>query len=237
MLLTKPLTTFLNANRTAQLQTLAIITPAGKVLASSSSSPAPVLRAQATLACSLWALYSPLAANSTFSSALPAPVDQPEAGAESDSSSSSTQHLHGPRTADPDINSILIQLEHGNMLLRALRCGLIFVAVAPPSSIAAASHPSTSSPRPTAARLDLSHLSISATSTPSSRGDSFINSEPRTESQLGGGVLSSAASDAGSSVTGGGGGGASMRVLKRQTEELARWLEDELDGFSLSTAL
>jgi hypothetical protein len=49
------------------------------------------------------------------------------------------------------------------------------------------------------------------------------------------GLGSSAASVAGS-LSGAGGGG-SLKILKRQAEELGKWLDGELEGFTLSSGL
>lgn len=51
------------------------------------------------------------------------------------------------------------------------------------------------------------------------------------------GVASSAASDNGSLRSGSVAGTVSLRALKRQTEELAKWLDGELEGFVLAPAL
>lgn len=116
MLLTKRLTTFLSQNTTPQLQTLLLLSPTGKLLCSSSPSPASTLRTQATLACSLWNLYHPFNTNtsSLVSSSLP-------------------QSTTGHDTNDPenDLSCITIQLEYGIMCIRALSSGLLFVAIGP----------------------------------------------------------------------------------------------------------
>lgn len=95
---------------------------------------------------------------------------------------------------------------------------------------------------------------MTATSPPSSArspagsGGSFVNGDAVLERRLERGlhlghghpgdshllVPSSAASDAGSTSTVGGG---SVRVLKRQAEELAKWLDGEMEGFVLGPAL
>ncbi|KAI9736523.1 MAG: hypothetical protein M1818_006034 [Claussenomyces sp. TS43310] len=263
MLFTKPLTTFLNANRTAQLQTLALITPSGKVLSSSSTSSAPVLRAQATLACSLWALYNPLAATGTLTSSLPPHTQgEEEEEEEEDEDDDDVENVNNrDHPADPEVSSVLIQLEHGTMVIRALRCSLLFIAIAPPSP--ASSIPPSSGLRPL--HHDLAHRALAtslSSSPPSSHAGSSINGDaresrlahepiPRSHMLEAGSAeaaaqhhhhhsdrISCAASDAGSSSVGAtGGGGASMRVLKRQAEDLAKWLEQELAGFTLATAL
>ncbi len=50
------------------------------------------------------------------------------------------------------------------------------------------------------------------------------------------GLGSSAASVAGSS-SGAGAGTGSAKILRRQSEGLAKWLDGELEGFALSTGL
>jgi hypothetical protein len=99
----------------------------------------------------------------------------------------------------------------------------------------------------------LEYLSMTATSPPSSArspadsNSSFMNGDAALErrhersqlmhSNLGDSHLtvpSSATSDAGSTSTVGGG---SARLMKRQAEVLARWLDGEMEGFALGATL
>ena len=237
MLLTKPLHTFLNANRTPYIHTLLLVTPTGKLLSSSSSVPASTLRAQATYACSIWALYKPLIATGTLTSALPIP-SQSRNDDNSDEEDDEEDNENIPdaahRSADPDVSSITIQLEEGIMIIRALKCSLLFVVIGPaPPAPSAASSASLQG-----LRHDLSYLSVSSAGAPASSGAAS------TEKRLGNasytslnGLRSSATSLAGSVTGGGGGVGGSLKIVKKQAEELGKWLDGELEGFTLSSGL
>lgn len=107
MLFTKNLTEFLSKNTNPTLPTLLLVSPAGKLLSSSSTLPASRLRTQATLSHSLWTLYFPSV--SFISAALPASEQE-----------AADKH---------ELSTITIQLTHGLMIIRALKCGLLFVAI------------------------------------------------------------------------------------------------------------
>ncbi|KAI6251371.1 hypothetical protein HI914_00927 [Erysiphe necator] len=107
MLLTKNLTEFLSKNTNATIHTLLLVSPAGKLLSSSSSLPASRLRTQATLAHSLWSLYFPSV--NFITEALPA-IEQDAAD----------KH---------ELSTITIQFTHGLMIIRALECGILLVAI------------------------------------------------------------------------------------------------------------
>jgi hypothetical protein len=215
MLLTKPLSTFLNANRSPHIHTLFLVTPAGKLLSSSSSAPATLLRNQATIACSVWELYHPITTAGTISASLPSLSD-------SDSDSDKDENLH--QSPDPAVSSILIQLETGTMVIRALRCSLLFVVIGP-------------SPAPSTALRGLtqgvSYLSVQSAASPPTSSHSQTNGDGA-ERRLEG-------SSAGLNGLGGGGGaapaGTSIKVVKRLAEELAKCLDVELEGFTLSSGL
>jgi len=219
MLLTKHLSNFLNANRSPQLHTILLVTPTGKLLSSSSPLPSSTLRNQATLACSLWELYAPLVEDGTVEASLP---------------SDGHEHESEPDTERKDLSSILIQLDHGIMIIRELKCSLFLVTIGLPPS-------STTSPPPQLQHLSqgLGYLALHQSTQPSQleslngvedrgglhpvRSENFID------------TISSAASDAGSANTGV--GVHSIKQLRRQTEELGKCLDGELKGFSLSTTL
>jgi hypothetical protein len=119
--MSKRISTFLHANLSPQLHTLLLLTPTGKLLSSSSSAPASVLRHQSTLALSLWTLYSPFPGDA-IEDALP-DGDQRQRGRDSE--------RERERGRDRGTKSILIQMEFGIMVIRRLRCGLLFVAIGP----------------------------------------------------------------------------------------------------------
>jgi hypothetical protein len=218
MLLTKPLQNFLNANRTPYVHTLLLVTPTGKLLSSSSPIPASTLRAQATHACSIWSLYKPLIAAGTITSALPSPFHDEEEDED--------DHTMARRAADPGISSITIQLEKGVMIIRALKCSLLFVVVGPLPASASASSSS-----PHGLRQGLSFLSVASAASPPTSSHSGIEGRGRRHdasfTSLNG-LRSSAASE---------GGGGSLKILKRQAEELGKWLDGELEGFTLPSGL
>jgi hypothetical protein len=237
MLLTKPLTTFLNANLTPYIHTLFLCTPTGKLLSSSSSHiPASTLRAQATLACSIWNLYKPLTAAGTISAALPSSHSTDSKHDDDDKEEEEEdENEGGVAESDPNISSIIIQLDHGTMHVRALKCSLLFVVIGPSPS-----PPSASSTSLRGLRQDLSYLSVASAASPPTSSHSVINGEGTVERRQGSsssnlnGLGSSAVSVTGSTS---GAGSGSIKVLRKQAEELGKWLDGELEGFSLAAAM
>ncbi|TVY52788.1 hypothetical protein LCER1_G005352 [Lachnellula cervina] len=216
MLLTKPLTTFLSQNASPQLPTLLLISPTGKLLSSSSPLPASILRTQSTVACTMWNLYNPFqtSTSSRVNTSLPP-------GPTSLSSAST-----------PDLSSITIQLSHGTMVIRSLSCGLLFVAIGPSIT------PTTA---PTSHHLLFPpHIASSHTSPQASPPTHHDLHDGLGERVFSGGSLAigsgapSEAGSVGSSVTGAR-THASILGIKRQAEEVGRWLETSLQGFVLST--
>jgi hypothetical protein len=232
MLLTKPLTTFLARNTSPQLPTLLLISPNGKLLSSSSPLSASVLRTQSTVACTLWNLYHPfqLEHGNLVASALasPATTQGPR----------STAVTGATTVNDKELGSITIQLSHGIMVIRALSCGLLFVAIGPTIIPSAP----TSSPFPNLHTLVSPNIPSSHTSPPSSPPAHYDGHDgiaerdiaPSTIAAIGSGAPSEAGS-VGSSVTGGR-TQASILGVKRQADEVGRWLEDKLRGFVLNSA-
>jgi hypothetical protein len=222
MLMAKRLTTFLSQNTTPQLPTLILLSPTGKLLSSSSPLPASTLRTQATLACSLWTLYQP-SASSLISSSLPRTSSNIR-GSDSTLSSTTT-------AAENDLSTITIQLSHGIMVIRALTCGLLFVAIGPSNAS------STSSPHPSSHTLAAQGSSHSHTSPPSSppahEGYEGIHERERDSSSNLVGIRSSAPSEAGSVGSIGTRTGSIMGV-KKQADEVGRFLDAQLEGFVLS---
>jgi hypothetical protein len=226
MLLTKPLSIFLNANRSPHIHTLFLVTPTGKLLSSSSSAPATLLRNQATIACSVWELYNPITSAGTISAALPSDSDSDSDSASSRSSDhDDDKDESAHRGADPAVSSILVQLETGTMVIRALRCSLLFVVIGP-------SPPPSTSVR--GLTQGVSYLSVQSATSPPASSHSQTNGEGA-ERRLDGGSASL-------NGLGGGAGapapaGASVKVVKRLAEELAECLDVELEGFTLSSGL
>lgn len=209
MLLTKRLALFLSQNISPQLHTLILLSPTGKLLCSSSPSPASTLRTQATLAVSLWNLYHPLNISASILVA----------------SSSSTHPAHN------DLACITIQLEYGIMYIRSLVSGLLFVAIGP-SSIPSSSLPSLQllnaqqSP-------SIGEGSTSPPLSPPLKQDEMHGSQVSLQAH-GEGTISGAGSEAGSAVTERG-AHASIWGVRRHAEEVGRLLEEKLGGFVLSS--
>ncbi|KAI1002072.1 hypothetical protein K3495_g6128 [Podosphaera aphanis] len=192
MLLTRNLTQFLTQNTTRAIPTMILLSPAGKLLSSSSPLPAARLRTQATLAYSLWTLYRPAVASIT--AALPHPVPSPDVETILPSTSK-TKH---------DLSTLTIQLSQAVLVIRALSCGLLFVAigvsnVAPSASLSAGSAKSSPS---TSVRED------GGGPKPSNDATSTSNTESPT---------------------------ACITETKLLSEEVAKWLDEQLAGFNLYT--
>ena len=216
MLLTKRLSAFLANSTSPQLQTLLLLAPTGKLLSSASPSSASVLRTQATLACSLWNLYHPFptTTSSFVSSSLPSAVASPY---------------------DNDLNSITIQLSQGIMVVRALKSGLLFVAIGPSTSVSHSPHPSSQTLHPPT-HLRIPSSQASPPSSPSPQIDAHGSQTSLNVAGLGGsnpaGGISAAPSEAGSVGTSASlGAPTSIWGVRRQAEEVAKWLEGNLEGF------
>ncbi len=234
MLLTKRLTTFLAQNTTPQLPTLLLLSPSGKLLSSSSPLPASTLRTQATLACSLWALYQP-SVSGLVSSSVFSPSQPP---AESDLRSSETTASSDTTTTEHDLSTVTIQLSQGIMVIRALSCRLLFVAIGP-SSLSISS-PGLSSrnlqSQPHQQTLS-SNISPPASPLPPAEGLAYdglgIKTEAPRERELSGslmGVGSGTPSEVGS-MRSTSTRSASIMGIRRQAVEIGRFLDTQLEGF------
>jgi hypothetical protein len=208
MLLTKRLALFLSQNISPQLHTLILISPTGKLLCSSSPSPASTLRTQATLAVSLWNLYHPFNISASILV-----------------TSSSTHPAHN------DLACITIQLEYGIMYIRSLVSGLLFVAIGP-SSIPSSSLPSSQLLHAQQS-LSIGEGSTSPPLSPPLKQDEMHGSQVSLQAH-GEGMISGAGSEAGSAVTERG-AHASIWSVRRHAEEVGRLLEEKLGGFVLSS--
>lgn len=253
MLLTKRLTYFLAQNTSPALPTLLLLSPTGKLLSSSSPSPASTLRTQATLACSLWTLYQPTA--DLLPQTLPSSANAPSQGRGGrpgkergrGRSSDRSRTADGEGAGDEELSTVTIQLSNGIMVISALSCGLLFVAIgpSPAGSTATATTTATTtapgSPNPAHAPLGLHAPALSRqTSPPSSPAEGEEGKEigRLLAVAVAGGRESTVASDAGSvrsSSTARTGSGGLMGV-KRQAVEVGRWLDGQLEGFRLGNA-
>lgn len=125
LLLTKRLTSFLHLNLSAQVSTLLLLTPGGKLLAYASNPPIPVatLRTHGTVAASLYAIHSGGTDRESIDAALGGRLGDERARRVS----SSAGGAGGAPLA------VTIQLESGTVLvIRRLRCGMLFVCMGPP---------------------------------------------------------------------------------------------------------
>ncbi|KAL3421632.1 hypothetical protein PVAG01_05788 [Phlyctema vagabunda] len=215
MLLTKRLATFLNNNTSPHIHTLLLLTPAGKLLTSASPLPASSLRTQATVACTLWNQYSSAQSeNDLVSSVLPQTQRSSGRGA-----------AHSGREPHP-IGSIMVQLEYGIMVILTLKSGLLFIAIGPSASATSSGRSRMHSPEQPSSPLantDVSEPNDRQISSPSlgSLGNPSGGSRAPSES---GSVATNTSTTA-----------ANIMGLKRQTEELGKWLDGALDGFALSS--
>ncbi|KAH8684520.1 hypothetical protein BGZ60DRAFT_397726 [Tricladium varicosporioides] len=227
MLLTKPLTTFLSQNTSPQLPTLLLISPTGKLLSSSSPLPASALRVQATAACTLWNLYNPFQNTSDSISA---------ALGNTNSHTTAYTTSSAATTNENDLSSITIQLSQGIMVIRALSCGLLFVAIGPTTNPSSSTSSHTLLPPHTGS----SHTSPPSSPQPQHEGQEGIGERDHSGSSLaaigsGGGGAPSESGSVGSSVVGAR-TQASILGIKRQADEVGRWLEGSLRGFNMSAA-
>ncbi|KAI0394255.1 hypothetical protein F5Y17DRAFT_268209 [Xylariaceae sp. FL0594] len=196
LLLTKRLAAFLRANLSPQIHTSLLTTLSGKVLAHASRHPLSTLRTQATVAASLWALYATPPANTTLRSALPA--------------QSSANHL----TGEPTSSSITVQLTGAIVVIRRLRCGLLFVCMGPfgelPDSAYIRHHPQSRPMQTPQTHLD-------------PQPSPLLGSPSEVES-----IASTGAATTTSTATATSVGGSAVVAMRRHAEELARWLNEKL---------
>jgi hypothetical protein len=254
LLLTKRLTSFLNANLSSSLHAAFLSTPSGKLLAhattpgafsslqstgSSSSLVSPtttvppteegantnqasrpgsvtLLRTQATVAASLYALHS------AASPAIPDALPEDRTPGKRQQKKSPTKPL-----------TITVQLSHGIMVIRRLKCGLLFVCVGPLGDAAdpTSQHIGQASGEGSGASANNGGLSVPGMTTPKGHGHaspSHMPASPSGDSVMSaGGVTTASIASAGSSVAGSI-GTAAVVSLRRHAEDLARWLDDKL---------
>lgn len=168
LLLTKRLTSFLHLNLSATVTTLLLLTPSGKLLAYASRPPVPVatLRTHGTVAASLYAIHSsgtdretidaalgPPTSTSTTTSTTTTPTPRrtaatAAAGATERDSRSRSDGGGGQHDNNDGPLAVTIQLESGSVLvIRRLRCGMLFVCMGPPDHPLAPPPPSSSRPQ------------------------------------------------------------------------------------------
>ncbi|KAF4504814.1 hypothetical protein G6O67_008221 [Ophiocordyceps sinensis] len=157
LLLTKRLNAFLHANRSPQLPTLLLITSHGKLLAHASPHAVTLLRTRATVAASLLAIHA--SSSVDVPSALPGactpdPIASSPVAETDDDSEGSADDDEGRRRLGPgelgrvDVDgraqarrrgaakpvkpaAVTVQLSGGTVVIRRLKCGLLFVTIGP----------------------------------------------------------------------------------------------------------
>lgn len=218
LLLTKRLTAFLQSNLTPQIHTALLATLSGKLLAHASTQSVNTLRTQCTVAASLWAIYSaPASANTAIPESLP-----PHQQSSSTSTSAST----------PKPSAITIQLTGAIMVLRLLKCGLLFVCFGPPPEggagvgAGAAEHTSQRGGGGGGGGSTL----LQSSQPPSETGNPTptIGSPSEVES-----IKSAGGATVTSITTTGSVSAAGVVVVRRQAEDLARWLDDKLGSLGV----
>jgi hypothetical protein len=200
LLLTKRLTSFLHSNLSPQIHTALLTTLSGKLLAHASSQPVSTLRTQSTVAASIWSIYAAPATSEDVSQSLPSSGTPSAAGASQESL--------------PRPNAVTVQLTGAVLVVRKLKCGLLFVCMGPSSE---GPEQATHGPGQSQSQsvLTSSRSSGEAQRTPPSAGspsESIASVAP---------TLASVATTASTTSAG-------VAVMKRQTEELARWLDNKL---------
>ncbi|KAH9907421.1 hypothetical protein F4778DRAFT_537810 [Xylariomycetidae sp. FL2044] len=244
LLLTKRLTSFLRANLTPQIHTALLTTLSGKLLAHASTQPVSTLRTQCTVAASLWALYAAPSTTAHLAEALPRPL-QPQPQPQSQSQSQS-QHPSSSSSRRPLSSSaagvVTIQLTGAVLVIKKLKCGLLFVCMGPtvPSPEGGGGEPQQQMQgqqiRPMQASQQ--HLITELQQPPPAEQLPPPGSPSEVES-----VMSAGAATTASVATTTASVAASAVVLvRRQAEELARWLDDKMgslgvpeEGFGLES--
>ncbi|KAI9151841.1 hypothetical protein HJFPF1_09052 [Paramyrothecium foliicola] len=223
LLLTKRLTAFLHANQSPQLPTLLLTTSHGKLLAHASPNPVSLLRTHATVAASLFAIHT--SSSVAVPSALPgsntpdpvpgsplpptAGVDgdgDDEDGADDDSGivrDATSTGRTSRRRSPTKPGTITVQLSGGTVVIRRLKCGLLFVCIGPASGDQDQHHPQH-------ANYENGELPV-----PSGPGSP---SEVESLNSVGGQTTASLESTAAAAVV----------SLRRHAAELSRWLDDKL---------
>ncbi|RDA87858.1 hypothetical protein CP532_2946 [Ophiocordyceps camponoti-leonardi (nom. inval.)] len=222
LLLTKRLNAFLHANQSPLLPTLLLATAHGKLLAHAGAHPVSTLRTHATVAASLLAIHT--SASVEVPSALPAasrchPGDEsaddesavaPDGGDDDDDDVDEDDHVvishaRAPRRAAGKAvqpAAITVQLSGGSVVIRRLKCNLLFVAIGPSAQD---NHP----PQQHHHHHHHHHDNGDAGGSPS-EAESMASAGGHTTSSL-------------ESV-----GAASIVAMRRHAGELARWLDDRL---------
>jgi hypothetical protein len=240
LLLTKRVTSFLSANLTPQIHTACLTTPSGNILAHASTvSPARVLRRQAAVAASLWAMHNRPGYGRDVEDALPKTCSSGVPGEEGLAPRAITVQLE-PTEAEGTGTVVVI---------RGLKCGILFLVLAGPE------HPTS----PSATNADGGNTSPTGGAgaggraeggTSSPKGHGGLTSAPPAarsgtqiaqahpgsppDSILSSGTAAATASiNSQSSVSVGGINTAFVLGIRRQAEEIARCLDEKLGSLAI----
>ncbi|KAK6078288.1 hypothetical protein SCUP234_06286 [Seiridium cupressi] len=216
LLLTKRLTTFLRSNLSPQIHTALLATLSGKLLAHASPHPVSTLRTQSTVAASVWGIYS---SGASVNEALP-PGSRVHRG-------------------EPKSTAVTIQLSAGVLVVRKLKCGLLFVCIGPaPDSTGAhtdqnQSHTGASSQQQQQQSLAVPGTQQSQAVAGGSGGPEEAHASPPLGSPSEVASVISAAPTMNSVTTTGSVRSGAVVLIRRQVEELARWLDDKLGSLGI----
>ncbi|UKZ79665.1 hypothetical protein TrVFT333_007425 [Trichoderma virens FT-333] len=221
LLLTKRLNTFLHSHQTAHLPTLLLTTSQGKLLAHASSQPVSVLRTHATVAASLLAIHT--SSSAAIPTALPGSrTPDPMSSSPGSPRGSDDHHLdhdddehddgqHATESSDRARSkqrlrrtirpvTITVQLSEGTVIIRRLKCGLLFVCVGP-------------------AAYSLQDQHHQSSHSHHENGDG-VGSPSEVESLISAGGLTTSSLESASA--------APVVAMRRHAAELARWLDEKL---------
>ncbi|KAK0743753.1 hypothetical protein B0T18DRAFT_490400 [Schizothecium vesticola] len=226
---TKRVTTFLRANLSDLIRAAVLTTPAGNLLVHASSLPASILRRQCAVAASLWALHHP------------APLSFSDANSSNSSSpvpSSSTASLKSSRSTIP---AVTVQLDSGIVfVIRQLQCGILFICMGgeeplltPTQSVNGTSSVSLASQERYLGEDDSPIASgLGSTASPGTLSSNITPlPSPSVQSLHSTATSSTVMASAPTGLS-----QANVRALRRQVEELARWLDSRLGALHIPDA-
>ncbi|KAK1634483.1 hypothetical protein BDP81DRAFT_396442 [Colletotrichum phormii] len=216
LLLTKRLTSFLASNLNTNLHTALLATPSGRLLAHASPQPVSLLRTQSTVASSLFALHA--SATPDIPDALPSSSSSPPTSAGAAGTTTTEDGAYGGiGGAGGKPLTITVQLAAGVVVIRRLKCGLLFVCIGPLAENIEAQQPSSTD----------QHHSLANTNANGGAGTGTPSQIPASPSEADS-ILSLGAQTTTSLASVGSVNTAGVVVLRRHAEELARWLDDKL---------
>ncbi|WYZ37921.1 hypothetical protein EsH8_II_001427 [Colletotrichum jinshuiense] len=229
LLLTKRLTTFLASNLNAHLHTALLATPSGRLLAHASPHPVSLLRTQSTVASSLFALHASTAPD--IPDALPTSPASPPASAPHPGSHAASLASGGAASAAAASFSgeggkpltITVQLAGGVVVIRRLKCGLLFVCIGPLAEHID-SHAAIDGTNAAAAHHGHHHHHHHPNGGSGGATPSHMPASPSEADS----IMSVGAQTVASMASVGSVNTAGVVVLRRHAEELARWLDDKL---------